>query len=339
MSWARAVAGSRWWSSDRNVALSSAPKQSGCATTLPPVSTAIIFPKGERFLSRSSAPKARSKMSAPAAIGEPSNHFSRFFELVRLSLSQLVRPPSHSRRAKAARRFLLPVLPLAAIVGAVIIALMFEFDVPEIGLMPGRGTAGLWAVRILTDFGKDAYVLLSLAEALFAVALISPRLRGASRSRLLNLGTRLQYVFFAVLVPVLAGEVIKWVVGRGRPFVGGKANAFNFEHFTGTEAYASFPSGHAITAFALAFAVAARWPRARVAMSLYAVLIGLSCLVLLAHHPIDVAAAAFIVVAGAMFVRYWFAARRLGFTIRRDGAIVPLAGPSLGHLKRVARET
>ncbi len=277
-------------------------------------------------------------MSAPAAIGEPSNYFSRFFELVRLSLSQLVRPPSHSRRAKAARRFLLPVLPLAAIVGAVIIALMFEFDVPEIGLMPGRGTAGLWAVRILTDFGKDAYVLLSLAAALFAVALIAPRLRGASRSRLLNLGTRLQYVFFAVLVPVLAGEVIKWVVGRGRPFVGGKANAFNFEHFTGTEAYASFPSGHAITAFALAFAVAALWPRARVAMSVYAVLIGLSRLVLLAHHPSDVVAGALIGVAGAMFVRYWFAARRLGFTIRRDGAIVPLAGPSLGHLKRVARE-
>jgi membrane-associated phospholipid phosphatase len=277
-------------------------------------------------------------MSAPAVIGEPSNYFSRFFGLVRLSLSQLVRPPSQSRRAKAARRLVRRVLPLAAIVGAVIIALMFEFDVPEIGLMPGRGTAGLWPVRILTDFGKDADVLLSLAAALFAVALIAPRLRGTSRSRLLGFGTRLQYVFFAVLVPVLAGGVIKWVVGRGRPFVGGKANAFNFEHFAGTEAYASFPSSHAVTGFALAFAVAAVWPRARVAMSVYAVLIGLSRLVLLAHHPSDVVAGALIGVAGAMFVRYWFAARRLGFTIRRDGAIVPLAGPSLGRLKRVARE-
>jgi undecaprenyl-diphosphatase len=60
--------------------------------------------------------------------------------------------------------------------------------------------------------------------------------------------------------------------------------------------------------------------------------------VLLAHHPSDVVAGALIGVVGAMFVRYWFAARRLGFAIRRDGAIVPLAGPSLGHLKRVARE-
>ena len=44
------------------------------------------------------------------------------------------------------------------------------------------------------------------------------------------------------------------------------------------------------------------------------------------------------IVIGAMFVRYWFAARRLGFTIGRDGSIEPLAGPSGTSLKRVARE-
>ena len=67
-------------------------------------------------------------------------------------------------------------------------------------------------------------------------------------------------------------------------------------------------------------------------------LIALSRLVLLAHHPSDVVAGALVGVIGAMLVRYWFAARRLGFAIRRDGAIVPLPGPSLGHLKRVARD-
>jgi len=276
-------------------------------------------------------------MSAPVVIGEPSNYFSRTFELVRLSLTQLVRRPSHSRRAEAARRLARQMLLLAAILGAVVIALMFELDIPEIGLMPRRGTGGLWPVRILTDFGKDAYVLLFLAGTLFAVALIAPRLRGTSRSRLLGFGTRLQYVFFAVLVPVLAGGMIKWVVGRGRPFVGGKADAFNFVHFAGTEAYASFPSAHAITAFALAFAVAAVWPRARVVMIVYAVLIAISRLVLLAHHPSDVVAGALIGAVGAMVVRYWFAARRLGFAVRRDGEIVPLRS-FRGHLKRVARE-
>jgi len=277
-------------------------------------------------------------MSARAVLGGSSNYFSALFVVVRISLAQLVRPPSHSRRAEAARRSARHALLLTASIGAVIIALMYALDAREIGLMPPRGTAGLWPVRILTDFGKSEYVLGSLAALLFVVAIITPRLRGTSQSLLLGFGTRLQFVFFAVLMPVLAGEVIKWVVGRGRPFVGGEANAFNFSHFAGTEAYASFPSGHAITSFALALAVSAVWPRARAAVIVYAVLIAISRLVLLAHHPSDVVAGALIGVIGAMFVRYWFAARRLGFAIRHDGVIVPLPGPSLGHLKRVARE-
>jgi undecaprenyl-diphosphatase len=277
-------------------------------------------------------------MSVQAGIGAPSNYFSQLFILVRTSAAQLVRRPSHSRRAEAARRSARHVLLLATVLGAAIVALMYVLDTTEIGLMPPRGTASLWPVRILTDFGKSTYVLWLLAGMLFALALMTPRWQGTSRSLLLGLGTRLQFVFFAVLVPVLAGEVIKWIVGRGRPFVGGEANAFNFAHFAGTEAYASLPSGHAVTSFALAFAVSAVWPQARAAMIVYAILIATSRLVLLAHHPSDVVAGALIGVVGAMLVRYWFAARRLGFAIRRDGAIVPLAGPSLGHLKGVARE-
>jgi membrane-associated phospholipid phosphatase len=276
-------------------------------------------------------------MSASAGNGETSSYFSGLTALVRLSLTQLVRPPSHSRRAEAARRLARHTLLLAAILGTAIIALMYVLDAAEIGLMPPRGAASLWPVRILTDFGKDTYVLLPLAGALFAVAIVAPLLPGTSRSRLIGFGTRLQFLFFAVLMPILAGEAVKWIVGRGRPFVGGKANAFNFVPFTGTEAYASFPSGHAITAFALAFAVSAVWPQARAAMAVYAFLIAASRLVLLAHHPSDVVAGALIGVVGAMIVRYWFAARRLGFAIHPDGVIAPLAGPSLGRLKRVAR--
>jgi undecaprenyl-diphosphatase len=248
-----------------------------------------------------------------------------------------VRSPSHSRRAEAARRSARHGLLLSAIVAVIVIALMYALDATEIGWMPKRGTAGLWPIRILTDFGKAANILWLLFAMLVVVALVAPRLQGTSRSLLLGLGTRLQFVFFAVLLPVLAGEVIKWMVGRGRPFVGGEANPFNFVHFAGTEAYASFPSGHAITAAALAFAVAALWPRARILMIAYAILIALSRLVLLAHHSSDVVAGALLGVVGAMAVRYWFAARRLGFAIRYDGTIVPLPGPSLEHLKRVAR--
>ena len=275
-------------------------------------------------------------MSAEAGTGGASNYVSGLVALLRLSLTQLIHAPSHSRSADAARRLARHSLMITAGAGAAIIALMYALDAMEIGLMPPRGTASLWPVRILTDFGKDSIVLCSLAALLLAAAIIAPALRGISRSLLLSFATRLQFLFFAVLLPVLAGEVIKWLVGRGRPFVGGTADAFNFAPFTGTNAYASFPSGHAITAFALAFAVSAVWPRAWVAMTVYAFLIAASRLVLLAHHPSDVVAGALIGVVGAMMVRYWFAARHLGFTIHRDGKIVPVRSIR-GHLKRVAR--
>lgn len=275
-------------------------------------------------------------MSAGADPGKASNYFARIIDLVGRSVAQLVRPPSHSRRAEAARRLARHSLQITAILGVLIIVLMYALDAREIGLMPPRQSPGLWPVRILTDFGKDAYVLSGLAASLIVIAFLSPLLRGSSRVRWLSFGIQVQFLFFAVLTPVLAGVVVKRIAGRGRPFVGGEANPFNFVPFAGTEAYASFPSSHAITAFALAFAVTAVWPRARLAMIVYALLIAGSRLVLLAHHPSDVVAGALIGVLGAMSVRYWFAARRLGFAIHRNGHIVPprnvLAGP-----KRVAR--
>jgi membrane-associated phospholipid phosphatase len=249
------------------------------------------------------------------------SYFFRLFALIRLSAVQLVRPPSAPRRAEAFRRLQRQLLWLIAIGAAAIVALMVTFDEAEIGMMPPRGTPSLWPARILTDFGKDTYVLGTLAAILAVIGLAIPMLKRSSRIRLARYGRRAQYLFLAVLVPLLMVDVIKWVVGRGRPFVGGKANAFNFEPFNGTEAYASFPSSHAVTACALAFAVAAIWPRARIAMAIYALLIMATRLVLLAHHPSDVVAGALLGVIGAMAVRYWLAARRLGFTVRNNGEI------------------
>ncbi len=272
-------------------------------------------------------------MTAREGAGDSSNYLARLFGLVSTSLTQLVRPPSHARRAEAARRLARHALLTIAVVGAIIVALMVGFDAWEIALMPPRGAAGLWPARILTDFGKDSYVLSVLAAMLLFVTLVTAALRGTSRARLQAFGFRLQFLFCAVLVPLLPGEMLKWIIGRGRPFVGGQANPFNFTPLAGTEAYFSMPSAHAITAFALAFAVSAVWPWMRGVMIAYALLIAFTRLVLLAHHPSDVVAGALIGVVGAMFVRYWFAVRGLGFAIGRDGAIAPLVR---GRVKRVA---
>src|ERR1700748_3491463 len=144
-------------------------------------------------------------MPARGDVGASSNYFTRLGLFAWLSLAQLVRPPSHSRRAEAARRYARHSLFLIAGIGAAIIVLMYALDATEIGWMPPRGTAWLWPVRILTDFGKSAYVLWSLTAMLFVVAIMFPLLRGTARSVLIGFGTRTLFIFFAVLLPVLAG--------------------------------------------------------------------------------------------------------------------------------------
>jgi len=264
-------------------------------------------------------------MAVPPRTDVSKGYFARLFALVRTSVRQLAGSPPQARRTEAARRLARNGLLTAALAAILIATLMIWFDAREIALMPPRGTAGLWPVRVLTDFGKDTFVLSIAAVLLLGIALVAPAMHGPVRARLLDIGLRLQFVLLAVSVPLAVGELLKWIVGRGRPFVGGEADPFNFVHFAGTEAYFSFPSAHAITAFALAFAVAAVWPRMRGVMIAYALVIAFTRLVLLAHHPSDVLAGASIGIIGAMCVRYWFAVRGLGFAVDPDGAISPIA--------------
>jgi undecaprenyl-diphosphatase len=262
-------------------------------------------------------------MAGPVTGGESALYFARLGRLVLSSIGQLIVPSSDPQASDAARRCARQALVLIAVGAIAVAVLMFAADFPEIKLMPPRNSPGLWPVRILTDFGKAAFVLWSIFALLVATTLVAAGARDAMRARLLRLITELEYLLLAIVVPLLAGELTKWIVGRGRPFVG--PDPFTFSHFSLASAYASFPSAHAITSTALAFAVSSLWPRWRVPMIVYALLIIATRLVLLAHHPSDVTAGAVFGVIGAMAVRYWFAARGLGFSIGHDGAILPPA--------------
>ncbi len=275
----------------------------------------------------------------PANTPVAAGYVQRLTSLVWEGLVQVIRPASHSRRADAARAWARRTLILSTVTALLIVALMVWLDETEITWMPPRGTPSLWPLRIVTDFGKSTYVILVLLVVMIALLLLAPRVVGVTHATLIGLAARVQYVFLAVLLSDLVGEVLKGMIGRGRPFVGGQANAFNFSHFSWSEAYASFPSGHATTSCALAFAVAAVWPRLRMAMLLYAVVILVSRLVLLAHHPSDVVSGALLGVIGAMVVRYWFAARSVVFLIRADGTILPRRGASASDVACALRKS
>jgi undecaprenyl-diphosphatase len=98
-------------------------------------------------------------MAAPGGGGESAHYAWHLLMLVRLSLTQLVRPASDPQSGEAARRSLRQAVLLLAIGAVVVVALMVGFDATEIGLMPPRGAASLWPARFITDFGKATVVL------------------------------------------------------------------------------------------------------------------------------------------------------------------------------------
>ena len=149
---------------------------------------------------------------------------------------------------------------------------------------------------------------------------------------------RIGFVFTAIALPSLFDTIIKHLIGRARPFVVAGPDVWAYEPFSWHARYASFPSGHATTAFAALVAIGAIFPQARALMWIYAVLIALSRVVITAHHPSDVIGGAIVGAVGAVLVRNWFAARRLGFTVAADGSVRAMPGPSFRRIiKAVAR--
>lgn len=257
---------------------------------------------------------------------------------LRTSFSALARP---SRTALGMRRAWGPAgqafIVSAALIAAVAAAMLWldEWEIPFHRQMPH------WLLvlsSVVSDAGKSSWFLVPSGMVLVGLAAVtSPRVGRTAYLTLWAIAARVAFVFFAIALPSLVGTVAKRLIGRARPPLFHQAGPFDFALFSWQVEYASMPSGHATTVFAAAIAIGAMFPRARVVMWIYAGLVALSRVVLAAHYPSDVIAGAAVGTAGALFVRWWFAARRLGFAIGPDGAVHALPGPSLQRIKRVAR--
>ena len=158
-----------------------------------------------------------------------------------------------------------------------------------------------------------------------------------SQRVLATIMVRVGFLFTAIAVPSLFVTIIKRLIGRARPMVGGSLDPFLYSPFVWRADYAGMPSGHATTAFAVLVAFGTLWPRSRTLWLVYALLIAVSRVVVTAHYPSDVLAGALVGIGGAVLVRHYFAQRRLGFAIGPDGTIHQYAGPSLRRIKAVAR--
>jgi undecaprenyl-diphosphatase len=234
----------------------------------------------------------------------------------------------------------LPPRRLAIGAGAVVVLFvlgMLLVDAPAIRAVERLPRLIVSFFDSITDYGKSGYVLWPLGLFFLALAALPAPRSHIERRVLAAIMVRVGFVFTAVAVPGLFGTIVKRLVGRARPLVGGNLDPTRFDPFAWSAAYAGLPSGHATTSFALMVAVASLWPRARTYVLVYALLIAVSRVVVTAHYPTDVAVGALVGIVGALLVRRWFAVRRLGFSIGPDGVPRPYPGPSARRLKAVAR--
>jgi membrane-associated phospholipid phosphatase len=222
------------------------------------------------------------------------------------------------------------------VVLAVIIASMFLFDTKAI---EWARREPLWLHDFadeITNYGRSSTFLYPFGIVLLVLAAaLSPSLTKMSQGVLAALAVRFGFLFVAIGLPSLFATIVKRLIGRARPYVGNHDDPFAYMPFIWKPEYASMPSGHATTALAAAIAIGAVWPRLRPVMWIYALVIMASRILIFVHHPSDVLGGAVVGIVGALMVRRWFAARRLGFS---PADLQPYAWPSWARLAATARE-
>ena len=274
---------------------------------------------------------------APPALRAPTGSagLSALVLRIPVNLVRWIAVLAHAPRARSPR-VSGAAFVMFGVVLALIIASMFLFDTKAI---EWARREPLWLHDFadeITNYGRSGTFLYPFGLVLIALAAaLSPSLSRMSQGVLAAVAVRFGFLFVAIGLPGLFTTIIKRLIGRARPYVGSHDDPFAYMPFIWQPEYASMPSGHATTATAAAIAIGAVWPRLRSVMWVYALIIMASRMLIFVHHPSDVLGGAVVGVIGALMVRRWFAARRLGFS---PADLQPYPLPSWSRLKATARE-
>jgi undecaprenyl-diphosphatase len=188
----------------------------------------------------------------------------------------------------------------------------------------------------ITRLGDSGYIFASSAIVTFAALLLRGRGQGVAFDRAcLFLAERGFFIFAVNAVAGIVGQIAKHLFGRARPPLIDTVGPFHFDMFALKASFASFPSGHSLTAFGTALALAYMLPRWRWALLSVAVLVAVSRVIISAHYPSDVLAGASIGLGTAILLRRAFALRGITFRYLPHGPRLRGQGkiwPALQHV-------
>ena len=238
------------------------------------------------------------------------------------------RSPRLAQRDEGHRR--LDALAILAVMGMVLLVAIQtdEAAARAVGDMPLWLKAGFGQITYL---GLSGYMFTLAGLTLLGALLARGRGRDARFDRAcLFLAERAGFLIAVLAVSGLASQAIKHLFGRARPSLIDLVGPFHFDMMALQSTYASMPSGHAVSAFAMAVSLGWMAPRLRWPLLGLALLIAISRVVISAHYPSDVLAGAGLGTACAIVLRRAFALRGLAFRwtptslrLRSAGAVWP----------------
>lgn len=233
-------------------------------------------------------------------------------------------------------RVLEALATLATVAGIVAIGAFYDVAVTRWAGKLDPAVHGLFAQ--ITKIGASGYIFaISAIVTLAALLLRNPARRRRANAALSALAGRAFFIFVVAAVSGIASQIVKHLFGRARPKLLDIVGPMHFDAFSFDATFASFPSGHAVTAFAMVAALAAMAPKLRLPLLAVAVLVAASRVIIGAHYLSDVLAGAGLGYGSAILVRRAFAARSIVFRQMPGGLRLRGAGLVRGLFQRGAR--
>lgn len=228
-----------------------------------------------------------------------------------------------------------PLFCLAVVLGVALLA--------QIDIWASQSTIAwpdLWRAPFffITDYGLSDWVLIP-SLTIFILALVAGRLlKDLPGLAAREVATLSGFVFLGVGVPGLMANLIKRLIGRGRPTEYDVSGAFSFQNVVNDWSFQSFPSGHTTTAIALAFVIGFLWPRLFMLFLAIGIVVSFSRVPIGMHYPSDVFGGLVVGMLGAYLVRNIFARRGWLFETLPDGRIVARPFSAIPRLCQRASE-
>jgi membrane-associated phospholipid phosphatase len=182
----------------------------------------------------------------------------------------------------------------------VLITLSYFFlDLPVVLYCKGLNRSILNFFGVVTEFGISTWYLIGSFALFLFYRFVQRRPIYAHRAL---------FLFSSIAFSGIIADIIKVIIGRYRPemlFEKGLygINFLNFSLANFSHGLTSFPSGHSATTFSLAWALALIFPRTRIPLFCFAVLVGASRVIITSHYFSDVLGGAYVGIMSVIFLK------------------------------------